>query len=375
MAATDNAAQFTTDPQRMSKDPTQAKLAALLDDTTIHMGLNGQPLASSANGSDAGARLPGNPPATEPAPPGTPARADGVTAATPRENATSSAGSSQVAQLAAQIKSMHAHATQAAGQPSASTPAKSVVSPNAVHIKGRGDGIIIEISKGNWPDLLNHLSERLTQAAGFFRGGTVALHVGGRPLLEHELKQVNDLLTTFNMQLGVIRTSAERTFDAAIALGLAAKLETSDGETDAEIETAESNRSADHHFVYRGNLRSGQVLERAEHILIIGDINPGAEVISTGDILVWGRVRGLVHAGADGDSRSVVLALDLEPIQLRIANVVATPEDLQGNQSSSRWGWKRQEQRRAAIAYVAQERITVEPWDDSKPGGVSAFRR
>lgn len=375
MAATDNAAaQFTSNNRSAGSSPTQAKLAALLDDTTVHTALNGQ-TPSSAD-SEVSSRLPPlNTRSMVGTPPPEAGNAPENTSRAQPESANTSTTTAQVAQLAAQIKSMQASATHAGSDATPPPSSKTTLPPTAVHIKGRGDGIIIEIGKGNWAELLTHLSERLTQAAGFFRGGTVALHIGGRPLLEHELQQVRDLLTTFNMQLGVIRTTAERTFDAAIALGLAAKLETSEGETDAEIETAASNRSADHHFVYRGNLRSGQVLERTEHILVIGDVNPGAEVISAGDILVWGRVRGLVHAGAAGDDRSVVLALDLEPIQLRIADTVATPTDLQGNQTSSRWGWKRSDNRRPAIAYLSQERIILEPWDDSKPGGVSAFRR
>jgi septum site-determining protein MinC len=373
MAATDNAAaHFSSKNRSAGNDSTQAKLAALLDDTTVHGALNGQ--SPSSGGAEGSSHLPplpsrlaaGNPPADSTAAPASPSPDN-------PENANSTPASSQVAQLTAQIKSMQAHHT--ANEASSAAPSKPAVASNSVHIKGRGDGIVIEIGKGNWADLLSHLKERLTQATAFFRGGTVALHVGGRPLLEHELQQVCDLLATFHMQMGVIRTTAERTFDAAISLGLAAKLETAEGETDAEIEAAASNRTADHHFVYRGNLRSGQILERAEHVLVIGDVNPGAEVISAGDILVWGRVRGLIHAGAEGDGRSVVLALDLEPIQLRIANVLATADDLQSNQTYSRWGWKRSGKRRPAIAYVAQERIVVEPWDDSKPGGISAFRR
>jgi septum site-determining protein MinC len=62
--------------------------------------------------------------------------------------------------------------------------------------------------------------------------------------------------------------------------------------------------------------------------VVIGDVNPGAEVIAGGDIVVWGRVRGLVHAGALGDEGAVICALDLAPTQLRIAGTIArSPEE------------------------------------------------
>ena len=58
--------------------------------------------------------------------------------------------------------------------------------------------------------------------------------------------------------------------------------------------------------------------------MVYGDINPGAEVVATGDVVVWGRLRGNVHAGSKGDESSVVCALDMAPMQLRIANLVVT---------------------------------------------------
>jgi septum site-determining protein MinC len=75
-------------------------------------------------------------------------------------------------------------------------------------------------------------------------------------------------------------------------------------------------------------LRSGQSLRHPGHIVIIGDVNPGAEVVAGGDIVVWGRARGLVHAGALEDENAVICALELAPTQLRIASHIArSPEE------------------------------------------------
>ena len=87
----------------------------------------------------------------------------------------------------------------------------------------------------------------------------------------------------------------------------------------ADATPAATNVDTAAYFVYRGYLRSGHRLQRNESILVIGDVNPGAEVISDGDVLVWGRLRGVVHAGVQGNQRAIVAALDLEPTQLRIA--------------------------------------------------------
>jgi septum site-determining protein MinC len=72
-------------------------------------------------------------------------------------------------------------------------------------------------------------------------------------------------------------------------------------------------------------------LRHGGDIAIIGDVNPGAEVIAGGDIVVWGRVRGILHAGAFGDESAVICALDLSPMQLRIAGHIAlSPEEKRG---------------------------------------------
>jgi septum site-determining protein MinC len=200
----------------------------------------------------------------------------------------------------------------------------------------------------------------------------VALDIGARPLLESELQDVRTLLDEYGMTLAVVRTAAERSFEAAIGLGLAARLLAASGEGEADVEPTASNQGFGRYFVYHGNLRSGQVLERREHVLLIGDVNPGAEVVSQGDILVWGRMRGIAHAGAGGDKRSVVLALHLDPIQLRIAGAIAI--DLTQSGRSGRWSWKSSD-KRPEIAFIAQDQIVIEPWDESKPGGLTAFRR
>jgi len=245
------------------------------------------------------------------------------------------------------------------------------VQSGAITIKGRADGVLIEIGRGSWSELMEQLSERLRQAAGFFRGGKVTLNVGLRPLDEDELRQVRSLLEQFGMTLGVVRSAAEQTCQVAVAFGLAASLDTPDGML---AQPAATNHETLQHFVYRGNLRSGQVLRRAETVLILGDVNPGAQVVSHGDILVWGRLRGIAHAGATGDESAVIAALSMEPTQLRIASVIAIlPEEAPS--LFERLFRRRNTVKRPEIGYITNNQIVVESWDESKPGGIMAFRR
>jgi len=74
-------------------------------------------------------------------------------------------------------------------------------------------------------------------------------------------------------------------------------------------------------------LRSGQSIRYGGNVVILGDVNPGAEVTATGNVIVMGALRGVVHAGASGDEKAVVMAFRLQPTQLRIANHITRPPD------------------------------------------------
>lgn len=74
-------------------------------------------------------------------------------------------------------------------------------------------------------------------------------------------------------------------------------------------------------------LRSGQSIRYNGNVVVLGDVNPGAEVTATGNIIVMGALRGVVHAGAGGDESAVVMAFKLQPTQLRISNHITRPPD------------------------------------------------
>jgi septum site-determining protein MinC len=73
----------------------------------------------------------------------------------------------------------------------------------------------------------------------------------------------------------------------------------------------------------RTTVRSGIEVRHPGSVIVFGDVNPGGSIIADGDIIVWGKLRGLVHAGANGNARSIVAALQMEPTQIRITDTVA----------------------------------------------------
>jgi septum site-determining protein MinC len=103
---------------------------------------------------------------------------------------------------------------------------------------------------------------------------------------------------------------------------------------------------------HRGTLRGGQALHNLGNLVVIGDVNPGAELVASGDIVVFGALRGVAHAGAQGDRTARVIALELAPTQLRIATVIATSGDDRGKRGPEH-------------ASIVDERIAVVPFAEA----------
>lgn len=77
----------------------------------------------------------------------------------------------------------------------------------------------------------------------------------------------------------------------------------------------------------KNSLRSGQFIHYKGNVILIGDVNPGAEIIAGGNIIVMGTIKGLVHAGCYGDKNCIIAALGMLPVQLRIANIITCMPD------------------------------------------------
>ena len=90
----------------------------------------------------------------------------------------------------------------------------------------------------------------------------------------------------------------------------------------------EENLSFSKTHFHQGTVRSGEYIDIPGDLLILGDVNPGAKVSAEGNILIWGRLLGIAHAGSKGNSQATISALQLRPVQLRIAKKIARgPKD------------------------------------------------
>ncbi|MSP11520.1 MAG: septum site-determining protein MinC [Chloroflexi bacterium] len=220
------------------------------------------------------------------------------------------------------------------------------MSSSPVIIRGTKDGLLVILGEGPWDEILHELMDRLDRTASFFKGARVNLELGEREINEDQLRQVQDLLVSHDIHPSSISANAETTKVAAQGLHLPiADPSRPDGET-LRIDR-ESRRGT----LIRRTLRSGQAIQHPGHVVVIGDVNAGAEITAGADVVVFGRLRGVVHAGATGDDDAIVCALDLSPTQLRIGNYIARPPDEHSRGTN-----------KAEIARILDGQIVLERW-------------
>ncbi len=229
-----------------------------------------------------------------------------------------------------------------------------------IPIKGTREGLLITLGEGDWELLLEQLDQRLARTASFFRGGRVTLHLGQRPMTEDTLQEVADLLEVHGITLIRVISEDPATRRLARRLGFAS--------SPPRVQPSPALGEVDNGLIVRRTLRSGQSIRHPGPVVIIGDVNPGAEVVAGGDVIVWGHLRGLVHAGALGDEKAVVCALHLAPTQLRIGRHIARPPDEEEDTEHSEpriKAWHNQgapRDVRPEIARVEGGRIVVDAW-------------
>jgi septum site-determining protein MinC len=147
------------------------------------------------------------------------------------------------------------------------------------------------------------------------------LDVASQVLHVKELVDLRDQLSERGIFLWAVISESPTTESTAQLLGLATRISKPRPEETRQFSVDDLGEETA--LFLNRTLRSGTRIEFAGHVVVFGDVNPGAEIIAEGNVLIWGRLRGMVHAGSKGNKQAVICALDLSPTQLRIADEVA----------------------------------------------------
>lgn len=189
-----------------------------------------------------------------------------------------------------------------------------------VQIKGIRDGLLATFSESPWEDQQFALLTQIDERSSFFQGARLAIDVGVQALKVNDLVELRDRLSERNVSLWAVISESPMTEQTSQLLGLATRISKPRPEEQRQfIDTVTSDTAL---FITK-TIRSGTRIEYPGHVLIVGDVNPGAEIVAEGSVVVWGRVRGMIHAGCKGDRSAFICALDLSANQLRIADEVS----------------------------------------------------
>lgn len=218
-----------------------------------------------------------------------------------------------------------------------------------VVIKGTKAGLMVILAEEPSVDtIIAELADRIGEGAGFFQGADIILNVGNRVLGSEAWLRLRDLLAAHAVTLRGVVATDETTRRSARALGLTLISPMASLAAPTHMATTPLKEGSEGVLVRR-TLRSGQSIRHPGHVVVLGDVNAGAEVIAGGDILVWGVLRGMAHAGALGDMSAGIYALHLAPTQLRIGGLVAGQ-------------WEKRPQPKPEMARVKNGQIVVEEW-------------
>jgi septum site-determining protein MinC len=222
--------------------------------------------------------------------------------------------------------------------------------PVDFQIKGINDGLLVTLGEGEWSILREHLLQNIEERSAFFQGARLALDVGNHILKAAELGALRDKLGDFGITLTAVISSSPTTEKTALVLGIATQIQVSK-RTAAQSKPVEEPQPVQGEtaiFVQK-TLRSGARIQNSGSVVVLGDVNPGAEIIAGGNVIIWGKMRGTAQAGNEGDEKAVVCALDLAPMNLRIAGVT-----LDWKSAKSKSG--------PAVASLVSGVVNIQPW-------------
>ncbi|MBP8646568.1 MAG: septum site-determining protein MinC [Syntrophobacteraceae bacterium] len=189
--------------------------------------------------------------------------------------------------------------------------------PLPIQIKARKDGLIlIPHSDATFESIYRFTAERLEESRDFFHRTAMILDLREKPLRTDEIISLRSLLQE---KAGAAIT------EVLLADGCSLFPNRNHHRSVPTPRSAPTVVPEPVPTIVRSTCRSGTRIESGSDCIILGDVNPGAEVLAVGDVIVFGNLRGIAHAGAAGNRGAKIWALSIEPSQIRIADLVALP--------------------------------------------------
>jgi septum site-determining protein MinC len=208
-----------------------------------------------------------------------------------------------------------------------------------VVFKGVGQEVhVILDPHASFVELDRELQEHLERSGKFFAGAAVTLIVGARQLRNEELQTIRQILAAHDLTVAEIRASladkARPTLTPPPSSPTYMPVPPDQAASRRERLPRQGEMARNNALLVKGPLRSGQRVYAENNLVVFGDVNPGAELIAGGDIMVMGTLRGVAHAGVPDNSAAIIAALSLQPTQLRIGHFISRSPEFQEKHDS-----------------------------------------
>ena len=214
---------------------------------------------------------------------------------------------------------------------SSTTPSNQAVvdDRSQVRLKSDGERLLLILppdsdtpNAATWYDLWQQFKQRLNAGERFWQANTIVHLMAQDQLLDAmKLQAITDALNEVELRLERVYTTRRQTAVAAATVGYS--VEQQPPHYSLHSQSGEATELLEEPLYLQLTVRSGVEIRHPGTIVILGDLNPGGTVVAAGDIFIWGRLRGVAHAGANGNRACRIMALQMEPTQLRIADAVA----------------------------------------------------
>ncbi len=229
-----------------------------------------------------------------------------------------------------------------------------------IDFKGTKKGLVIHMDEmASFDELMQSLYDKYASSQNFFKGAKlIGMH--GRNLSDEEKNIVKKALSD-RFGMIVFEDSFEHIDMQSVYEEEKKQKQSTKSTIKSKFNDKKETKTSVSEFSYaidegrtkflKGTLRSGYSENYEGNLVVLGDVNPGAEIFATGNVLVLGHVRGVVHAGCKGDHKAWVIALKLQPTQLRIGPLITrSPDDNDAAPTEPE------------IAYIKDKMIVIEPY-------------
>ena len=165
----------------------------------------------------------------------------------------------------------------------------------------------------------------LSKQLKIYSAGQIEVNTLDWPLNCKDLEELIRIFSKHNIKISLLRSNIPQTLVSASSLGIQTflDLKNTKDRSDFNKDLKKTKETLNKVIFEQGTLRSGEHLESDNDLMFLGDVNPGAKISSVGNVMIWGRLLGVAHAGTKGDQHSKITALELRPLQLRIAGKIA----------------------------------------------------